>query len=277
MRTCLANPVEADLKISLPSLLSCLKVSAGIAVCILFVIAGPASVEAQTSGSRQINSEWVEASSPLPGGGRVSTTYQPGSGTSPVTSVSQSLIRNQGTFRPAGGTFSSQRPQLATGNLTGAPLAVQAGAINPAAGSRQFGGSGLAPVRTANGTTLMPVVSYVPVSGSYYNPNALQNVGGVQQVQFQNPGVCRTPVAGTAPVLNTNSGVFAPIPGQTTNPATGGFFPTQPTRQTGNGYRALIPRPLPAGTYIGQGWLGQPKAYVNNQPLRNALRYLIIP
>ena len=40
-------------------------------------------------------------------------------------------------------------------------------------------------------------------------------------------------------------------------------------------YRPVIPvgRP-PRPVYLGQGWLGQPKVYVEGQPIRNFFRYL---
>jgi hypothetical protein len=40
-------------------------------------------------------------------------------------------------------------------------------------------------------------------------------------------------------------------------------------------YRPVIPvgRP-PRSVYLGQGWLGQPKVYVEGQPIRNFFRYL---
>jgi hypothetical protein len=32
---------------------------------------------------------------------------------------------------------------------------------------------------------------------------------------------------------------------------------------------------LPPGTYMGQGIVGQPEAYVDGQPVRNLFRYLL--
>ena len=46
---------------------------------------------------------------------------------------------------------------------------------------------------------------------------------------------------------------------------------------TGTGiYQPIVGRrrPMPAGTYLGQGIIGQPTAYVHNQPFRNVLRYI---
>lgn len=45
---------------------------------------------------------------------------------------------------------------------------------------------------------------------------------------------------------------------------------------TGSGYYTplLNFRNMPAGTYLGQGLIGQPTAYVDRQPFRNLLRYI---
>jgi hypothetical protein len=45
---------------------------------------------------------------------------------------------------------------------------------------------------------------------------------------------------------------------------------------TGSGtYPPVIRRQnMPVGTYLGQGLIGQPTAYVDGQPVRNLLRYI---
>lgn len=256
------------------------------------VLLDSASTAMAQSNAAGVNSEWVESSSPLTGGGTVSTTYFPESGRS-VTNVQEAGI---------------------TGGLTSADLQRQAftsggnASLIPAVAQ-----SGLAPIPTGNGGVLVPTVNYVPLSGA-----ALANYQAAYPVTTLAPagpqGTCATcqsniqtqptffqqpfqpqvqvPFANQQPVLpQTNSGVYGPIaptqqvvPGFTTNPAFNtnpgfatapGFTPV-PAAPT-SGFRSLIPRSLPAGTYIGQGWLGQPKAYVNSQPFRNALRYLIVP
>lgn len=43
-----------------------------------------------------------------------------------------------------------------------------------------------------------------------------------------------------------------------------------------NNYKPLAPIfSVPNGTYVSQGLLGQPKAYVNGQPVRNIFRYIL--
>lgn len=39
-------------------------------------------------------------------------------------------------------------------------------------------------------------------------------------------------------------------------------------------YRPIYPLASPQASYVGQGILGQPKAYVSGQPVRNFLRYI---
>ena len=46
--------------------------------------------------------------------------------------------------------------------------------------------------------------------------------------------------------------------------------------RTNSVYQPLLPLlRMPQGSYLGQGVIGQPEAYVNNQPLRNFFRYLL--
>lgn len=94
-------------------------------------------------------------------------------------------------------------------------------------------------------------------------------------------------VAGQAPALS-NAPVYppgamnccptCPTPGATPYAGTGYAAPSYGvpgyTPQRG-GFTPLLPIfPMPQGTYLGQGIIGQPTAYVDNQPLRNLLRYI---
>ena len=48
------------------------------------------------------------------------------------------------------------------------------------------------------------------------------------------------------------------------------------TAPINNNYKPLAPIfSVPNGTYVSQGLLGQPKAYVNGQPVRNIFRYIL--
>lgn len=199
----------------------------------------------------EYNAEWVESSSPV-AGGVVSTTHFPGTGNT-ITTVRENVV-------PAG-------PYL-----TSTPLAQQTAPTYAA-------------IPTGNGNYLVPTVQYVPMNsgmaaGTPYQVAAVpygtcascQTQMLTQPTAFQ-PGVVQQPFANQQPVLAPQSGgVYGPMQQP-------GFYPvpqTQPQAGQG-GYRALIPRSLPAGTYIGQGWAGQPKAYVSNQPFRNIIRYMTLP
>lgn len=81
-----------------------------------------------------------------------------------------------------------------------------------------------------------------------------------------------------APSLNQSlPGLDIQIPGQPTQsfaaPATG-FNDVGGASYGGNFYSPLVSRPMPPGTYLGQGVIGQPTAYVDGQPFRNLLRYV---
>jgi len=119
-------------------------------------------------------------------------------------------------------------------------------------------------------------------------------------------GTNRTTVAYQAPVPNSpvGSGLAAPplniqVPGQQNssqpalpqngqpnfqsnyqypavapqNGAQGANWWTPFVKGTGN-YPPLVRQNMPVGTYLGQGSIGQPTAYVDGQPIRNLLRYV---
>lgn len=99
------------------------------------------------------------------------------------------------------------------------------------------------------------VANQVPslgVTGNYVTP-PLRGLRGL----FQNPGGCGCQNTALSPgVGSQNQGYF----------------------QGGGGLQPLIPiRNLPPSTYMGQGLFGQPKAFVDGQPIRNLFRFLIIP
>lgn len=138
------------------------------------------------------------------------------------------------------------------------------------------------PMASGTGAYLVPTVQYIPMSSNAltsYQAAYAPQVGcancqtGVAPV-YQPTAATQTPVLPNAPAAGNYQvpmgtavapGYYNQVPGMAA-PA-----------PAASGYKALIPRSLPAGTYIGQGWAGQPKAYVNNQPFRNFFRYLIIP
>lgn len=81
----------------------------------------------------------------------------------------------------------------------------------------------------------------------------------------------------TAPIQTIGSsvvGVGNPC-GCSPGPAAVGYSPV--TYAPANAYRPLVPlrNGVPPGTYIGQGLVGQPKAYVEGQSIRNFFRYVL--
>lgn len=73
-----------------------------------------------------------------------------------------------------------------------------------------------------------------------------------------------------APVQQPPTAFQAPAPPTGYNPY--GYTNPAVNRAT---WRPLIPlRALPAGTYVGQGLIGQPVAYVDGEPVRNFFRYV---
>ncbi len=253
--------------------LSCLRAGTVLGVLGFFLLnSGYGFGQVGVSGSSQLspgsgvrtteyNSEWVESSSPLPGGGLVTTTHFPSTG--------QTLT----TIREPAPSFGTAQPQMGSGNV------------------------GYAPIPTGTGGYLVPTVSYVPMSGAAMPANytvaaaPAMNQSGyscancqtmmTQPMAYQPGMMQQVPFASQPPVLPpTAGGVYAPIQSQMGFQPAPGFY-AQPQMQAPvggqGGYRSLVPRALPAGTYIGQGWLGQPKAFVNDQPFRNFLRYLIVP
>lgn len=240
------------------------------------------------SGARtaEYNAEWVESSSPVTGGGVVTTTHFPGSGNTLTT------------VRDPGVGMGVQRPQMMPVGANPTAAAIQPNAAFQANSAFQPGvtAPAYAAIPTGNGGYLTPTVQYTTaanpamapyqVAGVPYNCANCQTPMMVQPTAFQPAMMPQQPLASQPPVLPpTAGGVYGPIQPQMGGAPVGygtpGFYAQpQANAATANGqggYRALIPRSLPAGTYIGQGWLGQPKAYVSSQPFRNFLRYLIVP
>ncbi len=133
-----------------------------------------------------------------------------------------------------------------------------------------------------------PTVAYR--QSIYQQPTLGLGSSQVRLAQNSNP----SPAAFQAPALNQGNGMDVPplniqIPGQPgfnqpVLPANGQVC-CQPNYQVQPGAlavpcapRAYVPllklQNMPAGTYLGQGIIGQPTAYVDGQPVRNLLRYI---
>lgn len=126
-----------------------------------------------------------------------------------------------------------------------------------------------------------------PNTGLNYFPYQAYSMGQGMVPQSTNPAVANTvpqlgnSPAGTLPLANPVNGgpVFIPPTGTYGGPAfqSGAYPQTAYVGMPNNSpYRPLVRlQNLPPGTYVGQGVIGQPKAYVDGQPMRNLFRYIL--
>lgn len=130
------------------------------------------------------------------------------------------------------------------------------------------------PLAAYRGPTLgiTPNSAYRP-GGPYYRPEFGYQRAYRLPIQ-QTPGLnIEIPAADTVPSITypqplypgTNSAAAPQLP-----PLTAGWPSPAPPYQP---QPLLKLQNLPPGTYPGQGIVGQPKAYVDGQPVRNLLRY----
>lgn len=113
------------------------------------------------------------------------------------------------------------------------------------------------------------VINLQPVSQADFQPT-------IRTVQNTEPYYNTTTVQAT-----TSPTVIGCDPCACTPMAAYQYAPTQVGYQPGfssqySSYRPTIPnQSLPHGVYVGEGLIGQPKAYVDGQPLRNFLRFVL--
>ena len=111
------------------------------------------------------------------------------------------------------------------------------------------------------------VVPGTTISGQTINP---------QTVQLNSPDYCQQQCAPNVGYAQNSYGFGQPSQGIVAGFGNGWFRNWWRPLVTGNGaYQPILDfGGLRQGTYIGKGVIGQPKAYVTNQPVRNLLRYL---
>ena len=222
----------------------------------------------QTADGRPL--EYIESSSPLPGGGVVSSVFYPGqqmpsNTAAPVTGQGHSvLVRDTPS--------DSNQPRLAQ---------VPTGYVYPPANYANppavYNNVPATPYPQQNYYTT-PVAQQVPSLGvpvpwnRSFRPDC---VGcGTNQPTYGSPvygpaGLAGLqPPAATLPPALPNAGAY-PAP-QAVPP---NFAP--PQRPV---YQPLVQlQNMQPNTYPGKGIVGSPKLYVDGQPVRNLMRYLIIP
>lgn len=245
------------------------------------------SANAQQGSARPM--EFIESTSPHRYGGTVTVRSTPDGRVESRTQIAQLPVREGNSSSVLTGPSSPQsvyRVPQSTGTTSTAGTASypypntqtpQAGYV---VGQGNYAGSNSLATTPGAGTVYTPHVAYqgntlglppvrpaVPAcppcdctpGAAAAPPNLTFNVPG----QTPQPGVLQTNPA------YTNYGYQAPV----YNPTQGGFW--QPFFTGSGAYQPLIRlQNLPPGTYLGQGIIGQPTAYVDGQPVRNLLRYI---
>lgn len=252
----------------------------------------PTLAFAQTQQRPISSQEYIQSVSPIAGGGTISSRSVPGQNVQTVTTIAQlpsasnsnSAVGYQprqyqgqwgGQSIPATGTTASNGYVYPSGNpnlIAGRPTNTLG--YQPI-GSRAFQQTRLfqppsnqlaqnCPTCAGGTSTNYPVQNFSPVSP-------------IQPPQFQN-GVANTPPAILAPPnLTAPQPVFAPDNNWQSGMQYDPNFGTSPGAFNSGrtNYTPLFAlRNLPPGTYLGQGLLGQPKAYIDGEPIRNLLRYM---
>ena len=250
--------------------------------------------------------EFIESSSPLPDGGKVVSRSTPGNEiqtvTTSPTNSSRSVLDNRSSVNETS-QRNSVLKQAATTSITPqyrypypasrgiAPRIAQGGLFYP-------------PVRASRTCTNCAVPFQLPtlgISGTTTTARQVYGTGNccapqinptttLQVPALQAPVLQVQPPASQVPSLavpQQNPAAFSPgfNPGFQAVPPPPGVGTPQFGSQantfwtpfvTGSGVYQPVIRiaNLRPGTYLGQGIIGQPTAYVDGQPLRNLLRYI---
>ena len=254
-------------------------------VAIAFLVQGSLAMAQSPNRSSQ---EFIEASSPVAGGGSVTTTTTMGNNSRSITRFSG--VSSGTTLQPAQQAPQSvlrvpQSTALTTPEVR-TPTAAAGSYPYPATAapaSVGFGRPLLGAGRPVAQAYQVPTLGIVPARQTAFRTAQNCDCGPTTTTRFQS-----SDAALTAPSLNIQ------VPGE------GGNLQTNPnltlqtqtlgipqfnssTRPgwwspfiTGSGsYPSLFKlQNLPPGTYLGQGIIGQPTAYVDGQPVRNLFRYI---
>jgi hypothetical protein len=289
-----ADYLNAYVSYGLKKMSSKYRIVAGI----LFALSGCVGAQAQTAQSL----EYMEASSPLKSGGVVSSRSVPGR---PIeTSFSNSVLAKPATngsatepSSPSVPSTNGFRSPIAPSQTTNSPSTVYPypatyGPVNSNTIAQQHAvqfstmpqpqylaqansvwipGS-MAPPTTwqvptlgiNNNTVLRPNVSALSVPTQGVDPNAASNPPALN---IEIPGSTTTGPSIQYPQA------YGPYATSTTQPNL--LFDPATLNSSNTRIQPLVKlQNLPPGTYLGQGVIGQPKAYVDGQPVRNLLRYI---
>lgn len=235
----------------------------------------------------------IVSSSPTSGGGRVTTTYAPSSNSTlpsssttvyyaPTSNNTASTVGSIDT-RSNVSSFKSIYP-VTTASYSAPSYSTPSYAVQ----------SNAAPASSS---------VYTPASTSQVWSNSSYGPSISPPTQVANNEVRYSVPADYAPTLTVPSTTTYPTSGVQYYPATS--LPNTVYRQTRSGsscqpgygvnspaslppslgygvpannspYKALLPlQKMPNNTYVGQGLIGQPKAFVEGQPVRNFFRYIL--
>lgn len=262
---------------------------------------GQATDGSQTRRSITAN-EYIESTSPLKNGGNVTSRVQPGRNVQTVTTIANLPVLGSGQASAAGQSGGSQtRTAAASYPYPAASRPAASVAQVPVQNRNQIQASarqtafqvptlGLTPVaRTAQNCNcapappqffqpqqqgFAPAATQAPTLGNVPNLNIqVPGQAGFQPQGFQAPGF-QSGTQTYTPNYSLQSGIGTP---QFGNTGFGGGSNWLTTFFTGRGqYPNLLSfRNLPPGAQLGQGIIGQPTAYVDGQPARNLLRWLL--
>jgi hypothetical protein len=222
---------------------------------LLAVNASTNLASAQTANS----SEFIEATSPLQNGGSVTSRTAPSEGLrtwfSPNSPPGATEPRETAANSDAGSGFGTL-PAASTSPSSYPYPGLPAGGVPIG----QVSALPFDPFAGTSAITQLPTLGILPQSSLRpdWQTGSLPPVG--------------PPAATLTPALTPGTGGFASPTIQYPQ-----VLPPVAGPVSSTGYRPLVRlRNMPPGTYLGQGVLGQPKAYVDGQPVRNLLRYVFI-
>lgn len=264
-----------------------------------FILLAFALCQFASAQPAQVRGEFIESSSPLRNGGNVTTRAEPGRRIQTTVTLPRGAVRrvaqvqnptpvNQGgSVLETSGTTVGNQPQSTT-NTNAARYPYPAN-YSPRVVANPYQPNpnrvSASRVQMANNCNC----NQVPVNGlgltAAPNFNGAQNRQVLPTATFQNNGALVG--QGVQPVLSQPPQIQYQIPDQTQGgvpqygaqigvPQFGNTNPNPWVAGTPGAYQPLVRVfNMPQGTFLGQGIVGQPEAYVNGQPIANFFRYLL--